>query len=331
MSGRMNVPAAQQMRFASATPRKSTAKPVLADTLLKDHFRRLALPGWSPSLLVAFRILILARFCGAMYTSIADCDEGELLSEDCVTAGTLNLGLDSVQLLGAAALLVARQRVSDVGILARLCDPLVFLPAHSFVAHLDRQDFSKQSGHTLSQVRARNLSSQCRVPAASGLFRLALDPRHSLCVRRGRLLPLSGRPHFASHRTLSPVVIRLLCRLLLCRIVLPALDLCHVGRHAGLRNRHGTGRQWSKAHCAKRCSLCGGRHRRVAFCRLDGRAGRARAVVCTWHARESRSRTSSCSCRQTCTELGCRRRCWRVAASEFGSGLALHSRADQVF
>lgn len=76
------VPQAQQMRF-----RKAPTGPVLRKTkvvnpadqgLLKDHNLRLVLPGWSPSLLVAFRMIILIRFFSGMYTGIADCDEGAL-------------------------------------------------------------------------------------------------------------------------------------------------------------------------------------------------------------------------------------------------------------
>lgn len=33
---------------------------------------------WVPSLSVAFRLLLLARFCAAMYSNIQDCDEGEI-------------------------------------------------------------------------------------------------------------------------------------------------------------------------------------------------------------------------------------------------------------
>lgn len=78
MSGRMNVPQAQQMRFAPKGPvvKKTKPKVVPPQTLLVDHLRRLALPGWSPSLLVAFRIIILVRFFAGMYTGISDCDEG---------------------------------------------------------------------------------------------------------------------------------------------------------------------------------------------------------------------------------------------------------------
>lgn len=49
-----------------------------------NHFRELAnnklyrnaRPPWSPSFSVAFRILLLVRVVGAMYSNIDDCDEG---------------------------------------------------------------------------------------------------------------------------------------------------------------------------------------------------------------------------------------------------------------
>lgn len=81
MSAGLNVPAAQQMRFARKTPSKQAgimpAKVVLAPTLLKDHNLARVKPGWTPSYLVAFRMIILLRFFAAMYSSISDCDEGE--------------------------------------------------------------------------------------------------------------------------------------------------------------------------------------------------------------------------------------------------------------
>ena len=74
------VPAAQQMRFARKTPSKQAglmpAKVVLKPTLLKDHNLARVKPGWTPSYLVAFRMIILLRFFAAMYSSISDCDEG---------------------------------------------------------------------------------------------------------------------------------------------------------------------------------------------------------------------------------------------------------------
>lgn len=79
MSGRMNVPAAQEMRFSPAPGKKSPAvsdaakATVQRDLLLKE---RVPVPGLNA--LTAFRIIIVARFCGAMYSSISDCDEGEL-------------------------------------------------------------------------------------------------------------------------------------------------------------------------------------------------------------------------------------------------------------
>ncbi|KAI7949465.1 hypothetical protein MJO28_008286 [Puccinia striiformis f. sp. tritici] len=47
---------------------------VVKDTLIAETINRNRLP-WAPKLSVAFRILILVRFCAAMYSSISDCDE----------------------------------------------------------------------------------------------------------------------------------------------------------------------------------------------------------------------------------------------------------------
>lgn len=81
MAGRMNVPEAQQMRFAKGPiVKKTVPKALLPTTLLVDHNLRLALPGWAPSLLVAFRLIILVRFFAGMYGVISDCDEGAFSS-----------------------------------------------------------------------------------------------------------------------------------------------------------------------------------------------------------------------------------------------------------
>ncbi|CAH7668169.1 Alg9-like mannosyltransferase family-domain-containing protein, partial [Phakopsora pachyrhizi] len=62
-------------RAASASEKlKSGAKIKIKDTLIREQLNRTSLP-WVPGLSVAFRILILIRFCSAMYTSISDCDE----------------------------------------------------------------------------------------------------------------------------------------------------------------------------------------------------------------------------------------------------------------
>lgn len=47
---------------------------VVKDTLIAEHINRNRLP-WTPKLSVAFRVLVLVRFCAAMYSSISDCDE----------------------------------------------------------------------------------------------------------------------------------------------------------------------------------------------------------------------------------------------------------------
>ncbi|KAK4699679.1 hypothetical protein P7C70_g6582, partial [Phenoliferia sp. Uapishka_3] len=77
-SAGVNVPRAQQMRFARKTPNKQAGiMPVkfVSIALLKDHNLSRVKPGWTPSYLVAFRMIILLRFFAAMYTSISDCDE----------------------------------------------------------------------------------------------------------------------------------------------------------------------------------------------------------------------------------------------------------------
>ncbi|SCZ96043.1 BZ3500_MvSof-1268-A1-R1_Chr8-1g09965 [Microbotryum saponariae] len=80
MSGRYGVPAAQELRLAKkgSTPGVMRRTAVLnpADRgLLRDHNLRLVLPGWSPPLLVAFRMIILVRFFAAMYTSLTGYEE----------------------------------------------------------------------------------------------------------------------------------------------------------------------------------------------------------------------------------------------------------------
>lgn len=88
----VNVPQAQQMRFAKAKPSQAGILPkkVVYAGILRDHNLRLVKPGWSPSYLVAFRMIILLRFFAAMYSSISDCDEGQSPSP---------LGLSSAHLL----------------------------------------------------------------------------------------------------------------------------------------------------------------------------------------------------------------------------------------
>ena len=75
----INVPAAQQLRFARKGPPKKAAPPKKpVDNLVKDQNKRAAnRPPWIPSFSSAFRLIILVRFFAAMYTSLADCDEGE--------------------------------------------------------------------------------------------------------------------------------------------------------------------------------------------------------------------------------------------------------------
>ncbi|BGP14638.1 hypothetical protein JCM10213_001651 [Rhodosporidiobolus nylandii] len=84
----VNVPSAQQLRFRqkqTSIKRDEAGKPVPSPNarvlrpaepgLLKDPNLRFAFARWNPSLLTAFRLLLLIRFCAAMYTTISDCDE----------------------------------------------------------------------------------------------------------------------------------------------------------------------------------------------------------------------------------------------------------------
>ncbi|ESK90937.1 glycosyltransferase family 22 protein [Moniliophthora roreri MCA 2997] len=54
---------------------KTSSKTDVNDGILQDKVRRTAKPPWSPSFSLAFRILILIRITGAMYSNIDDCDE----------------------------------------------------------------------------------------------------------------------------------------------------------------------------------------------------------------------------------------------------------------
>ena len=65
-----------------------------------------------PSLSVALRMLLLIRTAGAMYSIIADCDEGTSLSS--VRVIELEL-IRSVQLLRAVALFPAQHWFPDLG------------------------------------------------------------------------------------------------------------------------------------------------------------------------------------------------------------------------
>lgn len=53
---------------------KANKRLILKDTLISEQLNRNSPPS-VPKLSVAFRILILVRFCAAMYSSISDCDE----------------------------------------------------------------------------------------------------------------------------------------------------------------------------------------------------------------------------------------------------------------
>lgn len=146
-SSGLNVPLDQQIRFRSTrkppsaskdgTPPKLVPNPnvralrPVETGLIKDPNMRYAFARWQPSLLVAFRFIILIRFCAAMYTAIGDCDEGAppfSLCPECYTLLTMGGEEYSVQLLGTAALPRQRKGLPDVGILAGLRHPLILLP-----------------------------------------------------------------------------------------------------------------------------------------------------------------------------------------------------------
>ena len=80
----VTVPRTQQLRFKKASTTKPQPNPNTAALrpqepgLLKDHNLRFAFARWNPTTLTAFRLILLIRFCAAMYTSISDCDEGML-------------------------------------------------------------------------------------------------------------------------------------------------------------------------------------------------------------------------------------------------------------
>ncbi|GAA5884430.1 hypothetical protein JCM16303_005077 [Sporobolomyces ruberrimus] len=76
----VTVPRGQQLRFKKAGPKPQPNPNTAAlrpqePGLLKDHNLRFAFARWNPTMLTAFRLILLIRFCSAMYTSISDCDE----------------------------------------------------------------------------------------------------------------------------------------------------------------------------------------------------------------------------------------------------------------
>ncbi|GAA5935989.1 dolichyl-P-Man:Man(6)GlcNAc(2)-PP-dolichol alpha-1,2-mannosyltransferase [Sporobolomyces koalae] len=76
----VTVPTGQQLRFKKSgvkvqpNPNTAALRPE-EPGLLKDHNLRFAFARWNPTTLTAFRLILLIRFCAAMYTSISDCDE----------------------------------------------------------------------------------------------------------------------------------------------------------------------------------------------------------------------------------------------------------------
>lgn len=81
---------------------------------------------WTPSFSVAFRMLILLRVAGAMYSSVtADCDEGghsrfEHAGPSIKYLKCLRV-VRSLQLLGTTSFPPVRRRLQDLGILASIC------------------------------------------------------------------------------------------------------------------------------------------------------------------------------------------------------------------
>ncbi|KAG8833676.1 mannosyltransferase, partial [Serendipita sp. 399] len=80
------IPGTQQLRLRkpinAAAPNESSSKPKSATVedreLLKDkkaYPTQRSAPSWSPSFSSAVRLLLLVRFCAAMYSNISDCDE----------------------------------------------------------------------------------------------------------------------------------------------------------------------------------------------------------------------------------------------------------------
>ncbi|KAG8968253.1 mannosyltransferase [Tulasnella sp. 425] len=70
----------ETVRFARPTTGQQDEKPkpkppVKYDALLHDQLRKNTKGPWCPSFSVAFRILVLIRFCSAIYSNISDCDE----------------------------------------------------------------------------------------------------------------------------------------------------------------------------------------------------------------------------------------------------------------
>lgn len=71
----VTVPRDQQIHFKRKTPAKPAKAVKLPEPTLLREYSRFMLPGWTPTFLTAFRIIILVRFFAAMYSGIQDCDE----------------------------------------------------------------------------------------------------------------------------------------------------------------------------------------------------------------------------------------------------------------
>ncbi|KAG0150285.1 hypothetical protein CROQUDRAFT_668606 [Cronartium quercuum f. sp. fusiforme G11] len=73
---RFRRPITESSAAADASEKLKTGggKKVIKGTLIREQLNRVN-PPWVPKLSVAFRIIVLVRFCGAMYTAISDCDE----------------------------------------------------------------------------------------------------------------------------------------------------------------------------------------------------------------------------------------------------------------
>lgn len=65
----------QHIRLSKPDPPKSNPPKLRHQGILQDQLRRTARAPWTPSLSLAFRMILLLRFSAAMYSNIQDCDE----------------------------------------------------------------------------------------------------------------------------------------------------------------------------------------------------------------------------------------------------------------
>nr|KAF8634960.1 hypothetical protein AX15_000686 [Amanita polypyramis BW_CC] len=65
----------QYIRLRRPEPEKVSPQPARHTGILQDKLRRASRRPWSPSFSFAFRVILLVRVAGAMYSTINDCDE----------------------------------------------------------------------------------------------------------------------------------------------------------------------------------------------------------------------------------------------------------------